>query len=600
MADEGGVIREVSVRFSVDTEGGEEKLEHVNDAATKAKEGVREAGEHAEKSGGFFAELGEAVEGLATAFVGSELLKSVKETTEGLESLAHLSEQTGIATGQLEFFGFVVGQVGGDVQEFQGNISALQRALAKGETATSPAGVALTKLGIQTKDAAGNARGMNDVLPEIFENFGKLKNPAEEAAVAQRLFGKSGLALLPVLREGAKGFEEYKAQFEATGGATPEESIKAAQEYERSLKRLDAAFGDLKTHLVTGVLPSLTHVVELLTSGGASLSRFLKGTTASQHAIVALAAALGGPLFGALKPFLTKGLKFLAIYAAVDDLLAFIEGKQSLLQDAIDGLFGKGSSDQVREFFGVAKAEFALLAADGDAAYTILNDSNANWFDRVVAGFALVVGQGSDTFTAIKEGWESILLSMDQALAKFVDAALAKVQQVAQAFATVAKVVGVLSLGTTLPAAAIAQGVADKAGQARGGVQEVERGLQAGQDELGQRAYAREQSKPAAVAGQGLRDAQGNVLDPRAAALAQRNQQIQQATEGRKAEEFATLGVARAAGITATLNDNKQITLNFKAGTNEELVAQVQAAIKAATKDDNRAALQQVTQRGSK
>ena len=599
MADEGGALREVYVRFSAEVDGAE-KLDHVSESADKAKEHVAEAGEHAEKAGGFFAELGEAVEGLATAFVGSELLKSVKETTEGLESLAHLSEQTGIATGQLEFFGFVVGQVGGDVQEFQGNISALQRALAKGETATSPAGVALAKLGIQTKDASGNAREMNDVLPEIFENFGKLKNPAEEAAVAQRLFGKSGLALLPVLREGAKGFEEYKAQFEATGGATPEESIKAAQEYERSLKRLGAAFGDLKTHLVTGVLPSLTHVVEILTKGSAEFSRFLKGTTASQHAIVALAAALGGPLFGALKPFLTKGLKFLAIYAAVDDLLAFIEGKQSLLQDAIDGLFGKGSSDQVREFFGVAKAEFALLAADGDAAYTILNDSNANWFDRVVAGFALVDGQGANAFTAIKEGWESILLSMDQALASFVNAALEKVQRVAQAFATVAKIAGIATFGATLPVAAAAQETADLAGKARGGVQEVERGLQAGQDELGQRAYAREQLKPAAVAGQGLRDEQGNVLSPGAAALAQRNHQEQRQTEGRQGAEFATLGVAHAAGVTATLNDNKSITLNFKEGTSEDLKKQVQDAVKFALKDDNRSALQQLTQRGSK
>jgi hypothetical protein len=349
VAVEGEALREVFVRFSAEVEG-EDKLEHVSESADKAKEHVQEAGEHAEHAEGLFHSLGEALEGVAAVFAGSELLHGIRETTESLERLSHLSEQTGIATESLQFYGFVVEQAGGSAEEFNGQLSALQRSLSRTDSAVSPQTDALKKLGIETQNASGDARDMNEVLPEIFENFEKLKNPQEEAAVATRLFGKSGLALLPVLREGAKGFEEYRAQFEATGGATPQESIERAKEYEKSLKRLTATFNDLKTHLVTGVLPALTHATEWITGFTSSMSKFLKGTTAGEHAVFALAAAVAGPLMAALGPLILPGLKFAGIFLAVDEVLGFLEGKDSLIGRAIDGLFGDGSQNKVREW----------------------------------------------------------------------------------------------------------------------------------------------------------------------------------------------------------------------------------------------------------
>lgn len=599
---EGEALRELYVRFSAEVEGAEE-LDRLDEHADHAKHSVAEAGEHAEHSAGLFKHLGEALEGVAAVFAGSELLHGIRETTEELEGLAHLSEQTGIATKDIEFFSYVVGQAGGDVGDFKGQLSALQRSLSHTEAATSPQAAALDKLGIATKGANGESREMSEVLPEIFENFGKLKNPAEEAAVAQRLFGKSGLALIPVLREGKKGFDEYRESFEATGGATPEESIKRAQEYEKALKRMGAAFGDLKTHLVTGVLPALTHTVELLTHGTARLSGFLKGTTAADHAVVALAAAFAGPLLGALRPFLGPGLKFLAIYAAVDDLLAFLEGKQSLIGDLLNAMFGDGTADQVRAWVLDAKNAFTDFAGSAQATFEALENTQSSFTEKAIASFVALVRDAAAGFPAIRASWAMNLDGMAAGLTEFVAGALEKWNALVEGL----KVPPALrQIAALLPGAGAAIEVADKAASA---VQVDTSGLRASAADLRKRQADRAAEVQASIAGirsntfgteAGGTVARQALADQAAGGPAARTLTGQQAREAAGLVQTTTLAGASAAGVTAIMNDNKEINLHFQANATEDFKRTVKQAVADALADDNRVALQQITQRAAK
>jgi carboxylesterase type B len=70
----------------------------------------------------------------------------------------------------------------------------------------------------------------------------------------------------------------------------------------------------------------------------------------------------------------------------------------------------------------------------------------------------------------------------------------------------------------------------------------------------------------------------------------------------RAAEQFATLGAAHAAGITATVNNQNKVEIHLPPGTSKdsELAKQVRTAVAEALKEGNRTALQQITQRGEK
>lgn len=607
---EGEALREVFVRFSAEVEG-EDELHHLGESADEAKAHVKEAGEHAEKAEGLFKTLGEAVEGVAAVFGASELLKGIRETTEGLEQLAHLSEQTGVATEQLEFYGFVVGQVGGDVSDFRMNLSALQRGLSATEAGVAPQTAALKKLGIETRNADGSSREMNEVLPEIFANFGNLKDANEETAVATRLFGKSGLALLPVLREGAKGFDEYREAFEASGGATPKESIERAKEYEKALKRMNAAFDDLKTHLVTGVLPALTHVVEGVTDFTSGLSHFLKGTTAASHVTLALAAALAGPLMRSLGPFLKPGLKFLAIYAAVDDVLAFLEGKDSLTGRVLKGLFGDGTADKVRAWANDAKNAFTDFAGSAQATYEALTNANSTFTEKAIASFVAFVRDASQGFPAMGLSFASSLDGMLASLVGFIASALEKWNTFVQGVTIppwFKALAGVATGGAAVPVLTAAEGAAKGAQVNTSGLRADEGSLRAASGDLatqslasiaGLRSNALGTAAGGTVARQFLADQAAAGPAARTARAPATKEEIAQSRAG---EQFAVLGAAHAAGVTATVHQNNEVKINLPAGVSRdsELAKMVGEAVSKALKDNNRTALQQITQRGSK
>jgi hypothetical protein len=619
-------LREVFVRFSAEVEG-EDKLEHVGEAADKAKEHVKEAGEHAEHSEGLFKTLGETIEGVAAVFAGSELLHGIRETTEHLERLSHLSEQTGIATESLEFYGFVVEQAGGSAEEFNGQLAALQRSLSKTERATAPQTAALKKLGIETAKANGDALDMNEVLPEIFENFDKLKNPQEEAAVATRLFGKSGLALLPVLREGAKGFEEYRAQFEATGGATPQESIERAKEYEKALKRLTATFNGLKTHLVTGVLPALTHATEWLTGFTSSMSKFLKGTTAGEHAVFALAAAIAGPLMAALGPLILPGLKFAGIFLAVDEVLGFLEGKDSLIGRAIDGLFGEGSQNKVREWITNFVNELKELHQSAGGIFEAIADG----LTVALADMGIAV---DEFFLDWYKKWNDLVGVTGNKIGISIDTTLA--EQELAALKKTKDDIGKKAYERLNPEASAAQREKEE-NEKRANAEAGAHGGGPLQTQAQMDAFAAQQRNDPQALFRALKEqarernggqfgpptapakAPGEQFGPptlgestnTAGVLAELRANNRQKAADAEVQALATAAVPGANGTfirgevgTGTrapvVNDNKVINIHVDAKSGEDLKRTVKQAVAEALKDDSRSTMQAITQRGSK
>lgn len=623
MAAEGEALRELYVRFSAEVEGADD-LDKLDHAAEGAKEHVKEAGEHAEKAGGFFHELGEKLTGVAAIFAGSELLHGIRETTESLEQLAHLSEQTGIATETLEFYGFVVGQVGGDVADFRGNLSALQRALSSTERATAPQTAALKKLGIETAGLKDGSVDMNEILPQIFENFGNLKSPAEEAAVATRLFGRSGLSLLPVLREGAKGFEEYRAQFEATGGATPQESIERAKEYERALKLMNAAFGDLKTHLVTGVLPALTHVVEGVTNFTAGLSSFLKGTTASEHAALGLAAAFAGPVLAALGPFLLPGLQFLGIYAAVDDLLGFLDGKDSLIGRALDSLFGDDASKQARAWVQGVIDDFKTLNATSGGIFTAI----AEGLTVALADMGIAV---DEFFLDWYKKWNELVgktggklgLTIDTKLAEDELASLKKTKDDIAKNAY-ERMHPEESAARREREANDKRNASEAAAHGGGGATQAQQDAFAAQLRNDPQALyralkqqARDRNNAAAGPFGPAPAAPGAPFGPPTLTQEKNPQAVfrelqANARQRAKDQEVATLATAAYAGANGTLvrgeqgtgtrvvNDNRVVNVHVDAKAGDDLKRQIKQAVSEAMRDDGRTTQQQLTQRGEK
>lgn len=391
------------------------------DAAGRGIEKVKNETAGAGKSlTGFVDGLRGAIAGVAAgAFVA--LTDSIKDQAAALKDT---SEQTGLATDELQAWTLAANLGGASAQDFVAGLRKVSKELATGVDESGQQSKLFERLGIDTKDAEGNVRDLSAVLPEIAEKFAGLKSGAERSALAQQIFGKAGSKLVPILAQGAAGVAALRALFEELGGGFSQEAIDRADEYDDALIKLNFSFFGLKSLLATQVFPWLAKTVGELTKASVSAGKWLKETTAVSSGVKILAAILGGTLLKALAPFLLPGLKFLAIFLAVDDLIGFLQGKDSVIGKILNGWFGDGTATTVRLWVNDAIASmqtFWTALRDGSA---ISSHSASGFLETFIIdagnGFKFLRSEVSVIMASIVFLFQNAVLEMEVAWNGFV------------------------------------------------------------------------------------------------------------------------------------------------------------------------------------
>ncbi len=334
-----------------------------------ANAGVERVKANAKAAGGLqgFGAMVNGLKGFLALAAGNELVQIARDITEQAAALKDASEQTGLATEDLQAYGLAAEMAGGSAGDFTMAVKKLSKELATGTDETGGQSKLFTQLKIETRDAQKQVRSFGEVLPEIAEKISALGSSEEQTALAVQIFGRAGQRLLPILKQGAAGVQQLKAQLDELGGGFSQEAIDRADEYDDNIVKLNYAFRSLKSLLVVQVAPALGQIVSYIVKGTSWLAQFNKHTTAASSAVAVLAAFLTSKLLLALAPFLLPGLKFLAIFLAVDDLIAFLRGKDSVIGSILTEWFGPDTVSDIRSTFNsigtIAEGTLSGIAA---------------------------------------------------------------------------------------------------------------------------------------------------------------------------------------------------------------------------------------------
>jgi hypothetical protein len=155
---------------------------------------------------------------------------------------------------------FSAGQVGISSDQMTLAMGRLEKQMA---SKTSPA---LTKLGINFKDANGLIKPMAAVLPQIEDKFAKMANGPQKTAFALQLFGKAGAGLLPFLNKGAKGVAELGKESDKLGLTMGSKSIKSIGDNRKAHRELEDAMKGLKVTVGAVLMPIMTKLFTFFTS----------------------------------------------------------------------------------------------------------------------------------------------------------------------------------------------------------------------------------------------------------------------------------------------------------------------------------------------
>jgi ribosomal protein L12E/L44/L45/RPP1/RPP2 len=180
------------------------------------------------------------------------------------DRLDELSARLGISTEQLSEWAYAAKLSGTDLESLTGSIQKFSKTVAAAADANSKQAELFQALGISVKDAAGNLRDVEDLIPEVADRFKALDNETAETALSMELFGRSGAELLEFLNKGSDGLNKLGEEARDLGGIIDGETAKAAAEFKDELDKLRVVTNALFTQIARELLPDLKELTAQL------------------------------------------------------------------------------------------------------------------------------------------------------------------------------------------------------------------------------------------------------------------------------------------------------------------------------------------------
>ena len=131
---------------------------------------------------------------LTAAFGTVNFTAFIQDTINAGDAMNDMSQRTGIAVADLAKYKLASDQSGASLAAVSIGVKGLSAAMAQH-------GDAFKKIGIETKDA-------DKAFQQLADVFAAMPDGMEKASLAVKLFGRSGMELIPMLNMGGKGLQE--------------------------------------------------------------------------------------------------------------------------------------------------------------------------------------------------------------------------------------------------------------------------------------------------------------------------------------------------------------------------------------------------------
>jgi hypothetical protein len=287
-----------------------------------------------------------AVAAAATAFgaalAGNALVRFVSETVSAADDIGDMAARLGIATDEFQ-------QLKAVAEDAGTSVGAIQAAFRNVANQVQGGAKDFAKLGISIRDAGGAQKSTADLFWEAGAAIGSIEDSNKRLAVAQDLFGRSALDLIPIFTAEKGSLDELKDAAVVYSA----EFIQSADRVSKKQKIASLQWEKLKGLIVEQLLPAFTWMVEKVTKVVEAVVKWAKSGNATSTMIAALIIAV--PLLvAALVPlaaeFLAMAAPVVGLLLALDDLVTFIRGGDSIIGRFLTTIFGEGASEKTSKF----------------------------------------------------------------------------------------------------------------------------------------------------------------------------------------------------------------------------------------------------------
>lgn len=333
--------------------------------------------------------------------VTSSFTSFVTGAASAVASVDDLSNRTGVAAATLQAYQFAADQSGVSIETFGKAIQKLLINLGEAQTGNKTAIQSFADLGLSVADLSNLSP--EQTFEKVAAAIARLPNPAQQAAAAVGLFGKSGAELVPLFQEGAGYLAEMRAEAERLGVVLSQDQTTALAGLDDSIQKVAAAFKAFQARVVAELAPALVKASEdaAIFIASIDVQAVARAATGAMADLSAAFVALGKILL----PLANNILPSIGGYLAFINRKALAEGIAQLSNIFLQAsgaasAYATASAAATVSTQALAKSVRILLASTGLGALAVLLGVAAG----ALLDWAISANQsGEDVATAIKQ-----------------------------------------------------------------------------------------------------------------------------------------------------------------------------------------------------
>lgn len=125
---------------------------------------------------------------------------------------------------------------------------------------------AFEALGVKIKNTDGSIRSNKDILLDTAGAYTKLKSVQDKNLISQTLFGKSGLQMSELFKDGSVGLKSMLDEYNSFGGGISEKDLTNGEEFNDELFRMNTALGAIKISIMSEMMPAFINLFKTVTN----------------------------------------------------------------------------------------------------------------------------------------------------------------------------------------------------------------------------------------------------------------------------------------------------------------------------------------------
>ena len=221
---------------------------------------IGEFGSKAEAAGKALAPISAAAGAVDLALAGLAY-----KSGKAADDLNTLSTQTGISTEDLQKYAAAADLVDVPLETMTKSQVKLTKSMSAAKDGSKKQAEAFDKLGVAVTDSNGELRDAGDVFDDTIKALGKMENPTERNALAQKIFGKNAGELNSLIADGGKTYAQVAKVYEDNDlSIVDQETLDKANEFNDALDTIKmtgaAALSKVGTQLAAYLAPAMEKV----------------------------------------------------------------------------------------------------------------------------------------------------------------------------------------------------------------------------------------------------------------------------------------------------------------------------------------------------